>query len=178
MLDEYHLTISEAITLYSFFLIFPFYDSSSPKYRSLKDYGWEKETITNKLKKDLISVFNYDEFIEFVPCSSFEKIVNERKLVVGNSHLHEQEKGIVERDKSKVHHFETITRHIRNCLAHSNYRLIMNNHTKMVLLEDRTTGQLPVVNARFILKLDTLLSWIRAIDKSSIVLNAFEIVKE
>ena len=159
--DDYILSTDDFFRIASFYLLFPLNDKTCIRSRTLLDYGWNQSRISDALKNELLGVSDY---FSNVVTTVNDEIINQKNLRCDSNDLLHGEKGAVEIGRTDTNLFYSILHHIRNCLAHGNYRFAMNDEDKYVLFEDHTTNAgSQSITARLVLKLSTLMGWINVV---------------
>lgn len=171
--DEYELSEKEYVILYSFFVTYSMCKNQSGKGRDLVEYGWSENDINKSgLKKIWQSVLDLDRGAAFYFFGSGQKALSElfqaANLCDGKLTDIDTERCVIGKNSEPNKYFK-LFRHIRNGLAHGNFRLIYNSHRqKMVIIQDDDSHN---VTARIVLKLDTLLKLVRITDKNHLIVQ-------
>lgn len=172
--DAYTLSEHEYYSLYSFFVTYSICKKQSDKKRSLKDYGWLNNHIEKSgLRKALQPILRLNrkkgEKEHFIFSKADSRSKNFAKVALGDGVLsdYDKERAVLPQ-KNEQNQYFTLFHHVRNGLAHGRYALVFSSSKeKMVIMEDKTReGN---VNARMVLKLDTLLNIISTVDKKHLI---------
>ncbi len=172
--DQYALSEHEYYTLYSFFVTYSLCKKQSDKKRTLRDYGQSNVHIVKSgVRKNLRSVLRIDQKKGEENCFIFSKAKsrpkNFEKINLGDGTLsdYDKERAVLPENSEQNQYF-TLFHHVRNGLAHGQFALVFSSTgEKMVVMEDKTrTGN---VNARMVLKLNTLLSIVATIDEKHLI---------
>ncbi len=163
-LDDFSLRDDELFRISVFYLLFPLNDNTCTRSRTLIDYGWKQLKFSDELKKRLIKVSDYTSY---VTPNADEETIKRKNLCVDDKRLLFGEKGAVEVSNTDSNLFYSILHHIRNCFAHGNYRLVLNEGKRLILFEDHTTCKgSQRITARMILEFTTLLNWIDVVSNN------------
>ena len=174
VLDEYALSEHEYYTLYSFFVTYSLCKKQSNKKRTLRDYGHPYvQIVKSGVRKSLQSVLRIEKKKGEETCFIFSEAKsrpkNFTKINLGDGALsdYDKERAVLPKDSEQNQYF-ILFHHVRNGLAHGQFALVFSSTgEKMVVMEDKTrTGN---VNARIVLKLNTLLSLVATIDKRHLI---------
>ena len=164
--DQYELTTHEYNKIYNFYVTYSICGKQSMKKRSLTDYGWENNSIVNSgAKNKLESILKLDENYNFIFTyeDNLKKSFSDVSLEDGQIIDFHPERAAIGKTKESNKYFKLFYR-IRNGLAHGRFILRYNSlGEKMVLIQDNDTHN---VTARIVLKLETILRFIDAIDKN------------
>lgn len=172
--DEYALSEHEYYTLYSFFVTYSLCKKQSGKKRTLRDYGHPNvQIVKSGVRKSLQSVLRIDKKKGEEDCFIFSEAKsrpkNFAKINLGDGTLsdYDKERAVLPKG-SEQNQYLTLFHHVRNGFAHGQFALVFSSTgEKMVVMEDKTrTGN---VNARMVLKLNTLLSIVATIDKRHLI---------
>lgn len=170
--DQFELSNDEYHILYSFYVEHSMYDDQSCRKRTWIDYGWSSnKTIANGAKDELCKVlqlYSNEDFIftkeddldtQFVMC----------ELENGTIHNIDKERGVfaIASESILESYFIILFSRVRNCLAHGEFVLQINTQNeKMVVMQNHYNGN---VKSRCVLKLNTLLTLARTVDKSGLL---------
>ena len=169
--DEYSLSREEHYILYSFYVEHSMYGDQSNRKRTFMDYGWDSnETTKNGAKEALCKVlqlYGNDDF-------GFEEDDELGTYLAATSLSHDavhdlsKERGVfsISGEKRNESYFILVFSRIRNCLAHGDFALRYNSQEKMVIMENHYNGY---IKARFILRLETILSLAQTVDKTGVL---------
>lgn len=162
--DEYLLTVKEYYKLYSFYVTYSMCKTQSNKKRDFIDYGWDNNDIENK-KKELSKIidFNIAKFIFANGGDNMGDLFNDYNLNDGNLENIDEERGVIGiTNESNV--YMKFFHRIRNGFAHAHFCLRYDSKgNKMVIIQDNDQYN---VTARIVIKLKSLLKFIRVIDKN------------
>ena len=170
--DEYKLSKEEYYLIYSFYVTYSLCANQSQKKRCFKDYGWPDNNIrSNELGRALARILDFKGNENF--CFTEEDVLKEKfmdlELPDGFVENLEFERAVVGITNEKNKYLKLFYR-IRDGFAHGNYVLrYSKNQTKMVVIQDNNSNN---VTARIVLKLDTILHFIRAIDRNNLLEEA------
>lgn len=170
-LNEYELSTYEYYELYMFFVTYSMCGNQSLKKKSLEDYGWEGTTFRNSgLMSELEKVLklNGNENFSFCEdgnlCDAFRKC----NLEDGEDVSVDTERAVIAKTSEDNKYLKLFHR-IRNGLSHGSFSLRNNLHgQKMIVIQDQDKNN---VTARIVIRLDTLLCFIRTIDRSHLIMK-------
>lgn len=144
--------------------------------RSVIDYGWTKDdkraTGYPAIEKELIRTANLSDKICFIRAKTCKDTLtamdlsgdlicasHERAVLLQNYNITIDENDTIQFSGGGENHVNCLFRHIRNALAHGNTYFFANGK---VLLEDKDNSKITAV---ILIKQQTLLDWIRVVDK-------------
>lgn len=182
-MSEINLTNEELIGIFDFYLLHaPIKKDKDEKwnnYRWLGEYGWRGSSDLSQLERLLLKNSGMNRFVIVKADTISETIKNmdlEENICVEHPRavlkmpyqISVNEDGqivITPKEKRMV----CLFRHIRNAIAHN--RSCLLNNGEMLLLEDwendkKTTKN--ILSARILIRPQTLIDWIRIIDKNHI----------
>ncbi len=166
--NEYNLSIEEYYKLYSFFVTYSLCGTQSYQKRSLKDYGWESESIQNnpQLYSSLKSILDlYQPNFQFTNKDNLDELFTKLNLPDGIINDLSVERGVLIQKGESNHYFRLFYR-IRDGFAHGKFCLrYSDNSEKMIVIQDNDNN----VTARLVIKLSTLLSFISVIDRNHLI---------
>lgn len=175
--DEYSLSTDEYYQLHSFFVTYSICRSCSAKKRSFPDYGWPSNCTTDPaLSAALKGVLNLSRNLHFVfttkddlsACFAAQDLSDG---AVGDLSFERAVIGITNESTN----YHKLFRHIRNGFCHGKYKLRLSpDNEKMIVIQDDDKTN---VTARIVLKLDTLLGFVRAIDVNGTIKDANSMCK-
>lgn len=169
--DAYSLSKDEYYTLYAFFVTYSMCGSQSEKKRSLIDYGWkDKNFTTSGAKAALEKVFKLDGNADFCFTAQNDLAIRfkERDLPDGILQNLDTERAVIAKTSGGNKYLKLFYR-VRDGFAHGNFSLRYNSLSeKMVVIQDQDGYN---VTARIVIKLDTLLQMVHAIDKKHLIVN-------
>lgn len=153
--------------LYRYFVLETPSGDLSDQSVSFADRGWEKG-LSGALKNAMNNVLDIDDPNDFLFTTSGESLKTEfRNYKLETPPLNDlaRERGVIGVTPSEKTNYGKLFRHIRNCLAHGNFKLIrVDDCSPVFVFEDRErrgeSGGSPNVTARFLLKSTTLQGWI------------------
>ena len=167
--DEYQLTQLQAYRLYAFYVTYSMCATQSFKKRTLIDYGWPSNHVTQKdIKAALANVLilNRNENFVFTNDDDLKTRFEQLSLCDGVIEDLSFERAVIAKTSVDNNYLKLFYR-IRNCLAHGKFRLrISDAHEKMVILQDDDTKN---VTARIVIRLDTLLEFVDVIDRNCLI---------
>lgn len=175
--DEYKLSQEEYYQLYSFFVTYSLCKHQSAKQRQYVDYGWPKfarkihEKTPNPqvyLKDCLTSVIDIDDKKHFVFTDEDNLAECFEKLNLQDGRITDllTERAVIAKTSENNKFFKLFYR-IRDGLAHGKFSLRLNeNEEKVIVIQDNDRHN---VTARIVLKLQTLLDIIDAVDKNGLI---------
>lgn len=180
--DDYALSIVEVYRLYTFYVTYSMCGNQSMKKRSIADYGW---TIVPALKKknevnptlsntgldtELKRVLDLesDSFV-FTDKNDLKKRFDDNNLSDGTLTDFDTERCVIGKTSQESNKYTRLFYRIRNGFAHGRFALKYDsNHIKMVVIQD---WDFKNVTGRIVLKLQTLLDFIEAVDRNNIILT-------
>lgn len=166
--DQYDFSVKEYYQLYSFFVTYSLCGSQSKKKRTLTDYGWEYTSFSkSNLQKKLEDVLalNGNENFCFNP-DDLKTSFARHDLQDGKIENLDEERGVLVQTSDTNKYLKLFYR-IRDGLAHGSFSLRKNcNDEKMIVIQDQDRNN---VTARIVIRLNTLLEWIRIIDKKCLI---------
>ena len=173
MRNTYEFTDKEYRTLYTFFVTYSLCKSLSWQKKDLKFYGWDgsykdtvKSLVESVMAPDDIVVIGNDK-----PSNTLKQKMEEYGLNNGPLGDVDMERAVVV-DKNEDNKFYNLCYHIRNCLAHGKFALIYGTKgQKMIVFQDDDRNN---VTGRMVIALDTLLTWIKNIDKNGRICESWE----
>lgn len=175
--DEYNLSKREFFILYSFYVTYSMCGNQSLKKRTFGDYGWSCEKIeeAHERKKCLTQLGIALNSVTDLPKNQFGFLTDKKNLSqmykeydLGNGKLRDYntERAVIGKTNENNKYLKLFYR-IRDGLAHGKYILkLSSNGEKMVIVQDDDTKN---VTGRIVIKLSTLMSFVRAIDLNGIV---------
>ncbi len=177
VIDEYVLSIYEYSMLYSFFVTYSCCGTQSYKKRSFADYGWtnfsrkindKKPNPSIYLKDALSGIIDLDDTSHFIFTDedNLKSCFVSLNLTDGMLDDYDTERVVIARTNETSRYLKLFYR-IRDGFAHGKFKLVFaSNREKMVLVQDDDGHN---VTARILIKLKTLLSMIKAIDKNTLI---------
>lgn len=169
--DEYLLSKNEYYMIYSFFVTYSMCGTQSGKRRTLVDYGWSCESLKKSgAKLDLERILKLDNNKNFCfnENDDLSALFKKHDLPDGVLQNLDTERAVLTHTQGDNKYFKLFYR-IRDGLAHGSFSLRYNTQQeKMVIIQDQTSSN---VTARIVIKLDTLLQMIHAIDKSHLIVK-------
>lgn len=165
MSNEYELSNTEFRILYMFFVTYSLCRNLSWQKKDLSFYGWEgsyKDTvkieIDNVLRPDALVVVGRNK-----PENTLKNEMVRHDMGNGLLTNFDDERAVIV-DKNEDNKFYNLCYHIRNCLAHGKFVLVYSrSNQKMIIFQDDDGNN---VTGRMVLSLNTLLTWIKIIDKN------------
>lgn len=175
--NEYELEQEEYYVLYNFFVTYSVCEDQSFQKRSFIDYGWNTNNIIcteNKKKKDTDLGKSLKKCLDLYRKEFVFTEQDNLKILFLQNDL--PDKVLPNYDTERVvigitrgNRYIKLFYRIRNCLAHGNFVLkYSSNNEKMIVFQDKHKGY---VTARMILKLQTLINLINAIDKKRLIIK-------
>lgn len=168
--DEYTLSKNEYYCLYSFFVTYSMCGSQSAKKRTFMDYGWHENNIKNtELGIALSEVLNLNRNSDFTFTVRDDLSVQFNKCNLKDGFLVDVdcERAVIGITRGSNNYLRLFYR-VRNGLAHGRFNLrFSSKNEKMVVIQDNDKDN---VTARIVIKLNTLLKFIKAIDINGIIL--------
>lgn len=183
-IDDYKKSLTESAYSYAQIdMIWDFYvthslNKASGQRRELTDYGWEKSESGEHGYKKLESVLKETAFIDdfcFIRAKTckdtlsamnlsggFMCIEHPRAVALQNHSTTVDENENIKFSAGGENRIDCLFRHLRNSLAHGNTYFFDNG---FVLLEDKDGSR---ITARILVKQQSLLDWIKIIDKDEI----------
>ena len=167
--DNFALTIDEYYRIYTFFVTYSMCDKQSAKKRSFSDYGWQNGNIKNTaLGNALAAVLNLNRNPHFIFTDKNElgTKFNALDLPDGIATNLAYERAVVGKTSESNNYMKLFYR-IRDGFAHGKFKLrFSTTNEKMVVIQDDDGHN---VTARIIIKLDTLLNFVSAIDINGLI---------
>lgn len=175
--NDYALEQEEYYLLYNFFVTYSVCGTQSFQKRSFIDYGWDTNNIEfkeNKKKKDtalgavLKKCLNvYRKEFMFTEKDNLKTLFIQNKLPDKVLPNYDTERAVI--GITNGNRYIKLFHRIRNCLAHGRFLLkYSSNSEKMIVFQDNDKDN---VTARMLLKLQTLLDIILAIDKNKLIVG-------
>ena len=168
VVDDYKMSVEEYYFLHMFYLTHTLASSESNLSFSYIEYGWNSNSyLSNGAKKEICKLFDLENENVFMIASEtndLKSIFSKLKLTDNEDDYSFERVGIANQKGSN--RFEKLLILIRNCLAHGAYRLKYYDDVKMVIMQDQKDRN---VTGRAIIKLSTLLSIAKAIDKNGLL---------
>lgn len=168
--NEYSLTQEEYFLLYNFFVTYSVCKNQSFQKRNFTDYGWQTNNIKQQGKETDLGImlknhinFNISTFNGTV---DLKDLFKKNDLIDGILPNYDNERAVitVSRENNK---YLNLFHQIRNCLAHGKFMLkYSSNNEKMIVFQDDDSDN---VTARMVIKLQTLIDLIFAIDKNRLI---------
>ena len=173
--NEYELSTYEYYKLYAFFVTYSMCGRQSLRRRSILDYGWEKPTFKDSgLLGELEKVLCLNSNNNF----SFCKEHSELRDAFKKCSLEDGEFVNVDIERAVIaptggnNKYEKLFYRIRDGLAHGSFSLKINSHgQKMIVFQDQDSSN---VTARIVMRLDTLLRFVRIVDRNHLIVRANE----
>lgn len=171
--SDYVLNQEEYYLLYNFFVTYSVCGNQSFQKRNFIDYGWTTDCIIRQKKADtdLGKIFkNHIKFniTVFKGKSSISDLFYQSNLTDGILIDYDTERAVLGKTGENNQYLKLFY-HIRNCLAHGKFALkYSSNKEKMIVLQDDNKYN---VTARIVLKLQTLIELIFAIDKNKLIVG-------
>jgi len=167
--DEYSLTPEEYYKVYSFYVTYSMCGSQSAKKRSFLSYGWEQESIrSTPLGMALSSVLNLNRNSAFIftDRDDLSEQFAVQELTDGKLENVDYERAVIGKTSEGNNYLKLFYR-IRDGFAHGKFHLrLSSSGEKMVIIQDDDRYN---VTARIVLKLSTVLGFIKVTDKNSII---------
>lgn len=167
--DEYCLSKEQYCQLYMFYVTYSLCNGQSAKGKSFLDYGWPTNNIKGtSLGNALLNVLSLNKNLDFVftDKDDLKTQFDAHDLTDGVIQNLENERAVIGKTPGNNNYLKLFYR-VRNCLAHGKFTLRLSNESeKMVVMQDDDRYN---VTARIVLKLSTILGFIRAIDKKSVI---------
>lgn len=171
--SDYILGQTEYYLLYNFFVTHSVCKNQSFQKRNFIDYGWTTNSIIhqNKAATELGKVF--EECVKFNITVfngkySIRDLFNQNNLIDGILNDYDTERAVLKKTDENNQYIK-LFHHVRNCLAHGKFLLkYSSNKEKMVVFQDDDTHN---VTARMVLKLQTLIELIFAVDKNKLIVG-------
>ena len=181
--DEYLLTQDEYAILYSFYVTYSMCGNQSAKKRTFADYGWDSENITTivehkRIETDLGNALK--QIVDFSTNNNFVFTDNDDlALQFSNNNLgdgvlpnYDTERAVIASTSANNKYLKLFYR-VRDGFAHGKFALkLASDKTRMVVIQDDNTSN---VTARIVIKLSTLIDFIKCVDKQKIIV--FETLK-
>lgn len=166
--DEYKLSENEFFRIYSFYVTYSMCGSLSAKKRSFTDYGWPNNSLKDEELKsalrEVISLNRNPNFI-FTEENDLGKRFSSLKLDDGEIKNLDFERAVIARTAGT--NYIKLFHRIRNGLAHGKFKLRYSTvGEKMVVIQDDNGYN---VTARIVIKLNTLLDFIKVIDLNGLI---------
>ncbi len=177
--DDYVLSLEEFFLLYSFFVTYSVCENQSAKRRSFEDYGWKngniQTTVNNSkvvtpLGKALNEVLNFsvNKNFLFTDEDNLRELYRKNDLVDGVLTDLDKERAVIAKTNGSNKYLKLFYR-IRNGLAHGRFIFkFSSTNEKMVIIQDNNRSN---VTARIVIKLSTLLCFVKAVDLDNIILG-------
>ena len=167
--DEYSLSENEYFCIYSFFVTYSMCGRQSAKKRTFVDYGWGNDGIKDsQLGDSLKSLINLNRNSDFV-FTDKDKLLNEfslHQLTDGQLLNVNIERAVIVRNSEPNNYLQLFYR-IRDGFAHGKFKLrFSETMEKMVVIQDDDGHN---VTARIVLRLSTIMRFIKIIDINSII---------
>lgn len=170
MQDEYALSENEYYCIYSFFVTYSMCGSQSAKKRTFSDYGWSVENVKNTtLGSALENVLNLNRNLDFIFTDKDELAIqfNSKNLPDGPLIDIDKERAVISKTSEPNKHLKLFYR-VRDGFAHGKFILrLSSNSEKMVIIQDDNSHN---VTARIVIKLNTLLNYVNAVDINGLIL--------
>ena len=167
--DEYDLSLADYYSIYSFYVTYSMCKSLSTKKRDFLEYGWSSNSITNPaIDAALKGVLNLQRNPEFVFTKDNDLPIQFANRSLGDGPIADLswERAVIG-ITSESSNYLKLFHHIRNGLAHGNFKLrYSSDNEKMVVIQDNDQYN---VTARIVIKLSTILSFIHAIDINELI---------
>ncbi len=167
--DEYRLSQEEYYRLHLFYVTHSLCKGQSLKGVDFVHYGWASNSVKNPdLEIALMSVLNLrrNSLFIFTDKDDLATRFSENSLEDGRVDDLSSERAVVGKTSAGNNYLKLFYR-IRDCFAHGKFKLrISEQGEKMVVMQDDNTSS---VTARIVLKLDTLLGFIDAIDRNRVL---------
>lgn len=175
--DEYSLNVEEYALLYSFYVTYSLCARQSAKKRTFVDYGWESNTLTIKdngktqssdIGQALARIIDFNKATDFVFTEKEDLNVQFISKNLGNGQIRDcdVERAVIAKTSENNKYLKLFYR-IRDGLAHGKFLLKFSSKSeKMVIIQDDDGHN---VTARIVIKLSTLLNFVRFVDKNKII---------
>lgn len=167
--DEYTLSENEYYRIHSFFVTYSMCGTQSAKKRTFSDYGWNGECVKNTLLGNTLKgVLNLNRNPEFVFSEKDDLAVQFATLNLPDGMVVDvdKERAVIGKTIGANNHLKLFYR-IRDGFAHGKFKLrLSSSGTKMVIIQDDNQYN---VTARIVIKLDTLLNYVNAIDINGLI---------
>ena len=168
-LKSMNFSDKDLVKIYNFYL-YKSFAASSPQSIKIQDYGWKATksctngygAIENALKNKMNIEFHFQKDKKGEKKKSFKQLLLENNMSDTNFDS-KKPNAVFELSNPKEPPMVCLFRHIRNAIAHGNTYQFENNN---ILLEDKYKGKL---TARILIKHETLIDWIKVIDKNNIL---------
>lgn len=174
--DEYEFTKDEYYLLYQFFVTYSMCGKQSSKIREIDDYGWKSkktdqknDIVTSGLKSALSSILDLDTNPMFILTEkdNLREKFAEVNLTDGNPTEIITERAVIGKTLSESNSYFKLFYRVRDGFAHGKFVLRLGeNNEKMLIIQDDDRYN---VTARIIIKKDTLLDYVRTIDKNNLL---------
>lgn len=171
--NDYVLKQEEYYLLYNFFVTYSVCGSQSFQKRNFIDYGWTTDGIIHQNKSDTDLGKMFKKHIKFNITvfkgkSSISDLFYQSNLTDGILIDYDTERAVLGKTGENNQYLKLFY-HIRNCLAHGKFALkYSSNKEKMIVLQDDNKYN---VTARIVVKLQTLIELIFAIDKNKLIVG-------
>ena len=171
--DDYSLTQNEYYRIYSFYVTYCMCENLSAKKKQFINYGWRSNNIngtdSTDLREALTDVLDLvkrkTKFV-FTEKDELEDLFTEYDLEDGALTDLDNERFVIGKTPGDNKYLRLFYR-LRNGFAHGLFDLrYSSRNEKMVVIEDHNSSN---VNARIVLKLDTLIWFINAVDRRGII---------
>lgn len=166
--DEYRLSENEYYRLYSFYVTYSLCGNQSAKKRTFLDYGWESESIKNTvLGQELKRVIDLGN-ANFVFTDQDELKEKLDALALGDGIITDLrfERCVIGKTNAPNKYLKLFYR-VRDGFAHGKFCLrLTDENEKMIVIQDDDSHN---VTGRIVIKLNTLLSFINAIDINHLI---------
>ncbi len=144
--------------------------SQSAKKRTFMDYGWHENNIRNtELGIALSTVLRLNKNPNFTFTEQDDLSVQFNKCDLKDGFIADmdRERAVIGKTNESNHYLRLFHR-IRNGLAHGRFNLrFSSKNERMIVIQDNSKDN---VTARIVIKLDTLLNFIKVIDIKGIIL--------
>ena len=168
--DDYQLAQEEYYRIYSFYVTYSMCGTQSLKKRSFTDYGWESNLIGGTdLGTALNAVLNLNKNKNFIftDQDDLKKRFSDLSFADATLPNLDIERAVIGKTSEPNNYLRLFYR-IRDAFAHGKYCLVFHPVTneKMVVMEDNSPYNF---TARLVLKLETIIGFINAVDKNGII---------
>ena len=169
-LDDYCLSIDEYYRIYSFYVTYSMCGNQSAKKRSFQDYGWDANTIKGvdgavlkKALKDVLDLTKAETSFVFAKDDNLKELFTKYQLEDAPLTDIERERAVIV-SAGGTNRYLNLFYRIRDGFAHGLFNLrYSTKREKMVVIEDHDQYN---VTARIVIKLDTLIQFVYAIDRN------------